>query len=65
MITVQVKNGNVDMALKKFKQRVAKSGLPSEVKRKREFVKPGVERKLKRDEAKKNARRAAKRERNA
>ena len=26
MITVQVKNGNVDGALKKFKQRVAKSG---------------------------------------
>ena len=34
MITVQVKNGNVDGALKKFKQRVAKSGLPSEVKKK-------------------------------
>ena len=41
MITVQVKNGNVDGALKKFKQRVAKSGLPSEVKKKQAFDKPG------------------------
>lgn len=65
MITVQVKNGNVDAALKKFKNKVAKSGLPGEVKRKREYTKPGVERKQKRDEAKKNARKAAKRERNA
>ena len=44
MITVQVKNGNVDGALKKFKQRVAKSGLPSEVKKKQAFDKPGVQR---------------------
>ena len=42
MITVQVKNGNVDGALKKFKQRVAKSGLPSEVKKKQAEEKGGV-----------------------
>ncbi len=65
MITVPVKNGNVEVALKKFKQKVAKSGLPKEVKRKKEYIKPGVERKQKRDEARKNARKAAKRERNA
>ena len=37
MITVTVKNGNVDAALKRFKQKVAKSGLPSEIKKKQAF----------------------------
>ena len=63
MITVQVKNGIVDGALKKFKQRVAKSGLPSEVKNKREFIKPGVRKRNATKEAIQNSRKAAKRER--
>jgi len=63
-IRVPVK-GNVDAALKKFKNKVAKSGLPGEVRRKREFIKPGVERKEKLKAAKKNASKAAKRERNS
>ena len=63
MITVQVKNGNVDGALKKFKQRVAKSGLPSEVKKKQAFDKPGVQRRNAKKAAIKNSRKAAKRER--
>ena len=63
MITVQVKNGNVDGALKKFKQRVAKSGLPSEVKKKQAFYKPGVQRRNAKKEAIKNSRKAARRER--
>ena len=58
MITVKVTNGNVDLALKKFKNKVAKSGLPGEVKRKREYIKPGVERAQKRAEARKNAKKA-------
>ena len=65
MITVPVKNGNVDGALKKFKQRVAKSGLSSEVKRKQAYDKPGVQRRNAKKEAIKNSRKAAKRERNA
>ena len=65
MITVQVKDGKVDLAIKKFKNKVAKSDLPGEVKRKRVYIKPGVERAQKRAEAKNNARKAAKRERNA
>lgn len=65
MITVQVKNGNVDAALKKFKQRVAKSGLPSEVKKKQQYDKPGIERRNAKKEAIKNSRKAARRERNA
>ena len=63
MITVQVKNGNVDGALKKFKQRVAKSGLPSEVKKKQAFDKPGVQRRNAKKEAIKNSRKAARRDR--
>ena len=63
MITVKVKNGNVDGALKKFKQRVAKSGLPSAVKKKQAFDKPGVQRRNAKKEAIKNSRKAAKRER--
>ena len=62
MITVKV-NGNLEGAIKRLKNRVAKSGLPSEVKRKREYVKPGVVRAQKRAEARRNARKAARRER--
>lgn len=65
MITVPVKNGNVDGALKRFKQKVAKSGLPSEVKRKQAYETPGEQRRNARKEAIKNSRKAAKRERNA
>ena len=65
MIPVPVKNGNVDAALKRFKQKVAKSGLPSEVKKKQAFDKPGVERRNAKKEAIKNSRKAARRERNA
>ena len=64
MITVQVKNGNVDAALKKFKQRVAKSGLPSEVKNKREFIKPGVRKRNAKKEGIKNTRKRNKASRN-
>ena len=65
MITVQVKNGELDKALRKFKQRVAKSGLPSEVKKKREYIKPGVEKRNAKKEAQRKAGKAARRERNA
>lgn len=64
-VNVSVKGNNVEAALKKFKNKVAKSGLLGEVKRKREYIKPGVERAQKREAAKKNARKAAKRERNS
>ena len=65
MISVQVKNGNVEAALKKFKKKVAKSGLPSEVRKKQQYDKPGVQRRNAKKEAIKNNRKAAKRERNA
>ena len=44
MTRVSVKNGGLDAALKKFKQKLARDGVPSE-KRKREFYdKPGIRR---------------------
>lgn len=44
MTRVPVKNGGLDVALKRFKQKLARDGVPSE-KRKREFYsKPGIKR---------------------
>ena len=50
---VTVKNGNLDLALRKFKQKVARDGVPSECKKRESYIKPGVAR---------VARRAAKKE---
>ena len=44
MTKVVVRNGNIDGALKKFKQKVAKSGLPSECKKREHYSKPGIQR---------------------
>ena len=41
MTKVVVQNGNVDAALKKFKIKVAKSGVPSELKKHKEYKKYG------------------------
>ena len=35
MNTVAVKNGNLDLALRKYKQKLARDGVPSECKKKR------------------------------
>jgi len=39
---VVVQNGNVDLA--KFKAKVARSGVPSEIKKRKHYEKPGVKR---------------------
>ena len=39
---VVVSNGNIDKALKIFKVKVAKSGIPSELKKRKFYIKPGV-----------------------
>ena len=57
MTSVQVKDGNIDLALKRFKQKVAKSGLPSEVKKRQNYDKPGVKRRKAKKEAIRNSRR--------
>ena len=53
-MTRVVVNGNMDGALRKFKQRVAISGVPSEFKKIEHFPKPGVERRAAIKEAIKN-----------
>ena len=56
MTKVVVRNGNIDGALKKFKQKVAKSGIPSVCKKKEHFTKPGIQRREAKKAGIKNAR---------
>ena len=57
MTKVEVKNGDVNGALKRFKMKVAKSGVPSELKKHREYQKTGVRRREAKKEMSKNSRR--------
>ena len=54
MTKVVVKDGNVDGAIKKFKAKFAKSGVPSEIKKRKCYRKPGVVRRDKIKEGIKN-----------
>ena len=47
---VVVRDGDIDKALRRFKMVVAKSGVPSEIKKRKHYEKPGVK---KREEKKK------------
>lgn len=60
MTRVIVKSGNFDGALKKFKQKQAKSGIPSEVKKREHYDKPGVRRRNAKKEAIRNTKRNSK-----
>lgn len=62
MTKVVVTNGNVDGALKKFKAKVARSGVPSKLKERKFYEKPGVKRREAKKEMIKNARKHAKRD---
>ena len=42
MTKVVVKNGDFDSALKKFSAKFARSGVPSELKKRKHYEKPGV-----------------------
>lgn len=58
MTKVIVQNGNVDGALRTFKQKNLKSGLLKEVRERQEgYLKPGVRRRNAKKEAIKNSRR--------
>ena len=57
MTRVELKNGNIEYALKRFKLKVQRSGVPSEMKKRKEYSKPGVVRREAKKEAIKNARR--------
>jgi small subunit ribosomal protein S21 len=56
MTKVVVTNGNIDSALKKFKIKVARSGVPSELKKRKCYEKPGVKRREAKKEMIRNAR---------
>ena len=57
MTKVVVQNGNLELALKKFKAKVARSGVPSELKKRKFAEKPGVKRRNELKENIKNSRR--------
>ena len=59
MTEVAVK-GNLDSALKRFKQKCSRDGIPSEVKKRKFYDKPG---KIRREEKEKNIRNSRKRSR--
>lgn len=59
-MTKVVVNGDIDKALKKLKVKVARSGVPSELKKHKCYTKPGVK---KREEKKEQIRNARKRKR--
>lgn len=50
--TIEVRDGNVDKALRKFKKIVNNSGILFEVRSRQEYVKPSTERKLAKGAAK-------------
>ena len=56
MTRVEVKDGNVEGALKRFKIKVQRSGIPSEMKKRKEYAKLGVRRREAKKEAIRNAR---------
>lgn len=60
MSRVVVKNGNVDVALKMFKQKNVKDGLLKEVRKREHYSKPGEKRREARKEGIKNSRRREK-----
>ena len=49
---VQVHEGNVEKALRKFKKKISDSGLLQEVRDRQAFVKPTVQRKVAKSQAK-------------
>lgn len=61
MTTVEVKNGDVNSALKRLKVKVAKSGVPSELKKHKHYDKPGVRRREEKKEMIKNSHKRNKR----
>lgn len=50
--SVIVNDGNIEKALRKFKKKVQSSGVLNDLRLKEHFVKPTIERKLKRSAAK-------------
>ena len=55
MATKVVVRGNLDQALRKFKQKAARDGVPSECKKREAYDKPGVKRRNAKKERIKNS----------
>ncbi len=62
-VQVPVKNGNLDMALRKLKQKMARESIPSECKKREYAVKPGDKRREAKKAGIKNSRKRQSRER--
>ena len=60
MTHVAVRNGNLDGALRKFKQKVARDGIPSEFKKRAAYDQTGVRRREAKKAGIKNARKREK-----
>ena len=56
MATKVTVRGNLDQALRKFKQKVARDGVPSEWKKREAYDKPGVKRRIEKKKNRKNRR---------
>ena len=54
-MTKVVVNGNLEKAMKTWKMKVAKSGVPSELKKKKHYTKPGVKKREEKKEMIRNA----------
>jgi small subunit ribosomal protein S21 len=63
MTKVVVKNGNVEGALRMFKQKNIKNGLLKEVREREHYSKPGVKKRLAKMEAIKNSKKNSKKDR--
>lgn len=55
MTKVVVTDGKLDSALRKFKIKVARSGVPSELKERKNYKKPGVKRREAKERMTRNA----------
>lgn len=56
MTKVVVTDGNIDMAIRKLKTKMARSGVPSEIKKRKHYVKPGVQKREAKKEMIRNSR---------
>jgi len=54
-------NEPIEVALKRFKKKIQKAGILSEIKRRERYEKPSVKRKRKREAAQKRSRKTARR----
>ena len=60
---VTVKNGNLDMALRRFKQKVNRDGVPQECRKREHYSKPGIQRREAKKAGIKNSRKKQSRDR--